>query len=48
MNTIKRGKEIICKDCQAHYPEGFSHFCPPWMKELYKRYKEKKIKEVNF
>lgn len=27
-------KEKKCDDCLAHYPEGFQHTCPPWMKAL--------------
>ena len=27
-------EEIVCKDCLAHYPAGYDHVCPPWMKAL--------------
>lgn len=27
-------KEIICKDCLAHYTEEFKHVCPPWIKAI--------------
>jgi hypothetical protein len=42
----QKKKEKICEDCMAHYPEGYNHVCPPWLKILVTNYKKKQAKEI--
>jgi hypothetical protein len=40
-DKIKEKVYKKCDECLANYPEGFNHVCPPWLKELIRRQKEK-------
>jgi len=36
-----------CPDCLANFSDNFQHTCPPWLKEIVKRNKEKLKKKSN-
>jgi hypothetical protein len=35
---------IKCSYCLARYSSNYNHVCPPWLKELVKKDREKKIR----